>query len=129
MAVLCVDEAIRNAVAVGADPDRIALLDNFCWGNPERPETLGSLVMAAKGCHDAAIAYGTPVHLGQGQPLQRVRAPGEQAGHPAHAAHQRHRPRAGRAQVRDDGPEGAGEPALCLWGTRGMISAAPSGPT
>ncbi len=65
MAVLCVDEAIRNAVAVGADPDRIALLDNFCWGNPERPETLGSLVMAAKGCHDAALAYGTPFISGK----------------------------------------------------------------
>lgn len=65
MAVLCVDEAIRNAVAVGADPDRIALLDNFCWGNPERPETLGSLVMAAKGCYDAAMAYGTPFISGK----------------------------------------------------------------
>ncbi|MDB5350977.1 MAG: phosphoribosylformylglycinamidine synthase [Planctomycetota bacterium] len=65
MAMLCVDEAIRNAVAVGADPDRIALLDNFCWGNPERPETLGSLVMAARGCHDAAIAYRTPFISGK----------------------------------------------------------------
>ena len=65
MAMACVDEAIRNAVAVGADPDRIALLDNFCWGNPERPETLGSLVMAAKGCHDAAIGYGSPFISGK----------------------------------------------------------------
>ena len=53
-----IDEAIRNCVAVGADPDRIALLDNFCWGNTERPETLGSLVRAAQGCHDLALAYG-----------------------------------------------------------------------
>lgn len=65
MAVSCVDEAIRNAVAVGADPDRIALLDNFCWGNPERPETLGSLVLAARGCHDAAIGYGSPFISGK----------------------------------------------------------------
>ena len=65
MAMACVDEAIRNAVCVGADPDRIALLDNFCWGNPERPETLGSLVMAAKGCHDAAIGYGAPFISGK----------------------------------------------------------------
>ncbi len=65
MAMTCVDEAIRNAVAVGADPDRIALLDNFCWGNPERPETLGSLVMAAKGCHDAAIGYRAPFISGK----------------------------------------------------------------
>lgn len=65
MAVSAIDEAIRNAVAVGADPDRIALLDNFCWGDPLRPETLGTLVEAARGCHDAAIAYGTPFISGK----------------------------------------------------------------
>jgi phosphoribosylformylglycinamidine synthase subunit PurSL len=65
MAWCVIDEAIRNCVAVGADPDRIALLDNFCWGNPERPETLGSLVLAAKACHDAALAYGTPFISGK----------------------------------------------------------------
>ncbi|MBE0699504.1 MAG: phosphoribosylformylglycinamidine synthase subunit PurS, partial [Anaerolineaceae bacterium] len=32
MALSVVDEAIRNMICVGADPDRIALLDNFCWG-------------------------------------------------------------------------------------------------
>jgi phosphoribosylformylglycinamidine synthase len=52
-------------VAVGADPDRIALLDNFCWGNPEQPETLGSLVLAAKACHDLALAYRTPFISGK----------------------------------------------------------------
>jgi phosphoribosylformylglycinamidine synthase subunit PurSL len=60
-----IDEAIRNAVAVGADPDRIALLDNFCWGDPLRPETLGSLIEAARGCYEAAIAYGTPFISGK----------------------------------------------------------------
>ena len=60
-----IDEAIRNCVAVGADPDRIALLDNFCWGNTERPETLGALVLAAQGCHDLALAYGTPFISGK----------------------------------------------------------------
>ncbi|WZO97113.1 phosphoribosylformylglycinamidine synthase subunit PurL [Isosphaeraceae bacterium EP7] len=65
MATLVVDEAIRNCVAVGADPSRIALLDNFCWGNTERPETLGSLVLAAQGCHDLALAYGTPFVSGK----------------------------------------------------------------
>ena len=44
MAAAAVDEAVRNVVAVGADPARIALLDNFCWGNTDRPEVLGSLV-------------------------------------------------------------------------------------
>jgi phosphoribosylformylglycinamidine synthase subunit PurSL len=65
MALSVVDEAIRNAVAVGADPDRIALLDNFCWGDPRRPDTLGALVAAARGCHDAALHYGTPFISGK----------------------------------------------------------------
>jgi phosphoribosylformylglycinamidine synthase len=65
MALSAVDEAIRNAVAVGADPERIALLDNFCWGDPNRPETLGALVEAARGCHDAALHYGAPFISGK----------------------------------------------------------------
>ncbi len=60
-----VDEAIRNCVAVGADPDRIALLDNFCWGNPNLPDRLGGLVRCAWGCHDAAVAYGAPFISGK----------------------------------------------------------------
>lgn len=65
MAWSVMDEAIRNAVAVGADPDRIAVLDNFCWGDPLRPETMGSLVEACRGCHDAALFYGTPFISGK----------------------------------------------------------------
>jgi phosphoribosylformylglycinamidine synthase len=65
MAWSVIDEAIRNAVAVGADPQRIAVLDNFCWGDPLRPETMGSLVEACRGCHDAAVFYGTPFISGK----------------------------------------------------------------
>ncbi|MCC6187657.1 MAG: phosphoribosylformylglycinamidine synthase subunit PurL [Anaerolineales bacterium] len=65
MAVSVVDEAIRNAVAAGADPARIALLDNFCWGDPQRPETLGALVAAVRGCCDAALHYGAPFISGK----------------------------------------------------------------
>ena len=65
MAWSVIDEAIRNAVAVGADPDRIAILDNFCWGDPLRPETLGTLVEACRGCHDAALFFGTPFISGK----------------------------------------------------------------
>jgi phosphoribosylformylglycinamidine synthase len=65
MAGCVIDEAVRNCVAVGADPDRIALLDNFCWGSPERPETLGSLVLAAQGCHDLALSYAAPFISGK----------------------------------------------------------------
>ena len=60
-----VDEAIRNAVAVGADPSQIAILDNFCWGDPLRPETLGTLVESCRACHDAALHYRTPFISGK----------------------------------------------------------------
>jgi phosphoribosylformylglycinamidine synthase len=65
MAISVVDEAIRNAVAAGADPARIALLDNFCWGDPARPETLGALVAAAQGCYDAAVQHSAPFISGK----------------------------------------------------------------
>lgn len=65
MAASSIDEAIRNCVAVGANPDRIAILDNFCWGYTDRPETLGSLVRAALACHDVAIAFRTPFISGK----------------------------------------------------------------
>jgi phosphoribosylformylglycinamidine synthase len=65
MAASAVDEAVRNVVAVGADPRYIALLDNFCWGNTDRPEVLGSLVRAAEACRDIAVAYGMPFISGK----------------------------------------------------------------
>jgi phosphoribosylformylglycinamidine synthase len=65
MAACAIDEAVRNCVAVGADPDRIAILDNFCWGYTDRPETLGALVRAALACRDVALAFGTPFISGK----------------------------------------------------------------
>jgi phosphoribosylformylglycinamidine synthase len=65
MAMNAVDEALRNLTAVGGDVDYAAILDNFCWGNPNDPEQLGMLVRAAKGCHDAALAFKTPFISGK----------------------------------------------------------------
>ncbi|MCZ2126531.1 MAG: phosphoribosylformylglycinamidine synthase subunit PurL [Anaerolineales bacterium] len=65
MALAVADEAVRNAVAVGADPERIAILDNFCWGDPKRPETLGALLEAARGCRDAALLFQAPFISGK----------------------------------------------------------------
>jgi phosphoribosylformylglycinamidine synthase len=65
MAFAAVDEALRNAVAAGADPARVALLDNFTWGNCNRPSTLGSIVRACEGCRDAALSFGTPFISGK----------------------------------------------------------------
>jgi phosphoribosylformylglycinamidine synthase II len=63
MAASAVDEAIRNNVAVGGR--RIALLDNFTWGNPEKPDRMGSLLRAVQGCYWAAKALGTPFISGK----------------------------------------------------------------
>src|SRR6266571_2543262 len=65
MAINAVDEALRNLTAVGGNIERAALLDNFCWGNPNDPEQSGILVRAVKGCHDAAIGFGTPFISGK----------------------------------------------------------------
>jgi phosphoribosylformylglycinamidine synthase len=63
MAASAIDEAIRNNLAVGGR--RIALLDNFTWGNPEKPERLGSLVRACQACYDVAKGFRTPFISGK----------------------------------------------------------------
>ena len=63
MAASAIDEAVRNNVAVGGR--RIALLDNFTWGNPEREDRLGGLVHACRACYDVGKAYGTPFVSGK----------------------------------------------------------------
>jgi len=65
MAAAAIDEAVRNVVAVGGDPSRTAILDNFCWGNIHDPAVLGALVRTAEACRDVAIAYGTPFVSGK----------------------------------------------------------------
>ena len=64
-AVVSIDEALRNVVAVGGDPARTAILDNFCWGSCDERQQLGTIVRACQGCHDAAKAYGTPFISGK----------------------------------------------------------------
>jgi phosphoribosylformylglycinamidine (FGAM) synthase-like enzyme len=44
---------------------RIAILDNFTWGNPEKSERLGSLVRACEACYDVATAFRTPFISGK----------------------------------------------------------------
>ncbi len=65
MAASCIDEAIRQIIAVGGSLGYIALLDNFCWGNPDKADRLGSLVRCAQGCYQAARAFGTPFISGK----------------------------------------------------------------
>ncbi len=72
MAACALDEAVRNAVAVGADPTRLAALDNFCWSdpvqsdsNPEGRHKLAQLVEACRALHDACVFYGVPLISGK----------------------------------------------------------------
>lgn len=72
MAQCAVDEAVRNAVCVGADPDSIVLLDNFCWPDPVHSERnsegkykLAQLVRTCQGLAEAVRAYGTPLISGK----------------------------------------------------------------
>lgn len=64
-AIAAVDEALRNLIVTGADPQKGGLLDNFCWGDPRDPFQLGGLTRSAMGCHDAAVAYGVPFISGK----------------------------------------------------------------
>jgi len=63
MAGSSIDEAVRNNAAVGGR--RIALLDNFTWGNPEKPDRLGSLVQACQACYEVAKGFETPFISGK----------------------------------------------------------------
>ena len=65
MALAAIDECVRNLVCSGADPSRIAILDNFCWPSCEKPANLASLVRACEGCYDGALAYRTPFVSGK----------------------------------------------------------------
>jgi len=65
MAASAIDEALRQIIAVGGNLKRVALLDNFCWGNTNRPDMLGALVRASQACYDMALAYETPFISGK----------------------------------------------------------------
>lgn len=63
MAASCIDEAIRNNVAVGGR--RIALLDNFTWGSPEHADRLGALLKACQACYEFSKGFETPFISGK----------------------------------------------------------------
>ena len=60
-----VDECFRSLVASGANPEKIALLDNFCVGNPEDSTELGMLVETCKGIAEGAESYSAPFVSGK----------------------------------------------------------------
>ncbi|MEM7198713.1 MAG: phosphoribosylformylglycinamidine synthase subunit PurL [Planctomycetota bacterium] len=65
MAECALDEAMRNIVAAGGDPDQTAILDNYCWGNTALPDRLGGLVRASLALTDLALVYRTPFVSGK----------------------------------------------------------------
>ncbi len=65
MAASAIDEALRQIIAVGGSLKKVALLDNFCWGNTSRPDVLGALARASRACYDMATTYGTPFISGK----------------------------------------------------------------
>ncbi|MFH0832384.1 MAG: phosphoribosylformylglycinamidine synthase subunit PurL [Candidatus Aenigmatarchaeota archaeon] len=72
MAACAIDEAIRNAICVGASPDFLAGLDNFCWCDPIKSEKnpggeykLAQLVRANKALYDYTKMFGVPCISGK----------------------------------------------------------------
>ncbi len=63
-AASAIDEAVRNLVAVGVDPSRIALLDNFIWPKPEKEE-LGQIDLAVEAICDLSTAWKMPFVSGK----------------------------------------------------------------
>jgi phosphoribosylformylglycinamidine synthase subunit PurSL len=65
MSECSLDEAMRNSVAAGGDPDYTAVLDNYCWGNTRDPQAFGELVRATEALCELAINYQTPFVSGK----------------------------------------------------------------
>ena len=72
MAAASVDEALRNAICVGVDPERIAGLDNFCWPDPVQStktpdgrQKLAHLVRANRALEAACRAFRLPCISGK----------------------------------------------------------------
>ena len=72
MTACAIDEAVRNAVAVGARPGTLAGLDNFCWPDPVESETtpdgqykMAQLVRSNQALYDYCLAYSLPLISGK----------------------------------------------------------------
>jgi phosphoribosylformylglycinamidine synthase len=72
MMAAAIDEAVRGAVAVGADPARLAGVDNFCWCDPVESEKtpdgrykLAQLVRANMALAHFCRAFRTPCVSGK----------------------------------------------------------------
>jgi len=73
MAACSIDEAARRVIAVGADPDQIGGVDNFCWptvqydrnSNPDGKFKAAQLVRANRALRDMCLSYKLPLLSGK----------------------------------------------------------------
>jgi len=73
MTVCTIDEAVRRLLAVGANPEHIGGVDNFCWpniqyhpeNNPDGKFKAAQLVRSCKALKEMCLAYGIPLLSGK----------------------------------------------------------------
>ena len=73
MTACTIDEAVRRLIAVGADPEQIGGVDNFCWpniqyhpeDNPDGKLKAAQLVRSCWALRDICLAYGIPLLSGK----------------------------------------------------------------
>jgi phosphoribosylformylglycinamidine synthase len=73
MTACTIDEAVRRLIAVGADPEHIGGVDNFCWptiqydpvGNPDGRFKAAQLVRSCRALRDMCLFYGIPLLSGK----------------------------------------------------------------
>lgn len=71
-AIASVDECVRNLVASGADPEKLSILDNYCWPDPIPSETnpdaehkMAQLVRSCYALKEIALQYKAPLISGK----------------------------------------------------------------
>jgi phosphoribosylformylglycinamidine synthase II len=73
MTACTIDEAVRRLIAVGADPEQIGGVDNFCWpsiqydpvNNPDGKFKAAQLVRSCRALKDICMAYEIPLLSGK----------------------------------------------------------------
>ncbi len=72
MPKLAVDESFRNLISSGINPEKVCLLDNFCWPDPVKTQKnsdgdykLGQLVETCKGLYEISKSYKAPLVSGK----------------------------------------------------------------
>jgi len=73
MTTCTIDEALRRMLALGADPDHIGGVDNFCWPsiqydpqkNPDGKFKAAQLVRSCRALAETCLAYGIPLLSGK----------------------------------------------------------------